>query len=77
MIRRMMNATDLIRALRALGMSQNDIASRADLNQSSVSRWEAGEAPKGADAALKLQALYEQVRTQGSASAAAGQGQAA
>ena len=54
-------ATDLIRQLRAAGLSQSEIARRTGNTQSSISRWEAGFAPAGADAALRLAALAKEI----------------
>jgi transcriptional regulator with XRE-family HTH domain len=50
----------LIRALRASGMRQADIARRAQIPQSRLSRWEAGAVPTGADDALRLKRLHDE-----------------
>lgn len=54
-------ATELVRALRALGLSQSEIARRTNIPQPRLSRWQAGEAPASADDALKLQALHAEL----------------
>lgn len=46
--------TDLIKKLQAAGFSQSEIAERTGNSQSAISRWGAGFAPSGADAALRL-----------------------
>jgi transcriptional regulator with XRE-family HTH domain len=56
---RMSATTDLIKRLRAVGLSQTEIARRSGIPQPRLSRWEAGEVPAGADDALKLAALVE------------------
>jgi len=50
--------TELLRALRDIGLSQSEIARRTQIPQPRLSRWEAGDVPVGADDALKLRALY-------------------
>ncbi len=54
-------ATDIIKKLRAIGFSQSEISRRAGIPQPRVSRWEAGQAPAGADDALRLAALWKEV----------------
>lgn len=46
--------TEIIKRLRAAGFSQSEIARQTKNSQSAISRWEAGNAPFGADAALRL-----------------------
>ena len=53
----MSETTDLIKRLRASGLTQTEIAKRSGIPQPRLSRWEAGEAPESADDALKLLAL--------------------
>lgn len=50
--------TELIRALRASGLTQSEIARRTSIPQPRLSRWENGEAPESADDALRLYALH-------------------
>lgn len=51
---------DVIRRLRAT-LSQSEIARRTGIAQSKISRWEAGKVAAGAEEALKLNALAEQL----------------
>ncbi len=51
----------LLKALRASGLTQVEIAKRSGIPQPRLSRWEAGEAPAAADDALRLLKLREQV----------------
>jgi transcriptional regulator with XRE-family HTH domain len=53
--------TELLRDLRARKLSQTEIARRTGIPQPRLSRWENGEAPAGADDALKLQALHAEL----------------
>lgn len=57
----MSTTQDIIRQLRAAGLSQSEIARRIGMPQPRVSRWEAGEVPTGADDALKLAQLLREV----------------
>jgi predicted transcriptional regulator len=57
----MPTTTDLIRSMRATGMSQTEIARRAGIPQPRISRWEAGWAPDSADDALRLKALHDEI----------------
>lgn len=57
----MLTATDLVRGLRAIGLSQSEIARRTHIPQSRLSRWEAGATPTGADDALRLHALHREL----------------
>lgn len=57
--------TNLLLELRATGLSQSEIQRLTSIPQPRLSRWEAGGAPAGADDALKLQALLDQVRIDG------------
>lgn len=57
----MSTTQDIIRQLRAAGMSQSEIARRIGMPQPRVSRWEAGEVPTGADDALRLAQLLREV----------------
>lgn len=53
--------TTLLLNLRALKLSQSEIARRTGIPQSRLSRWENGAAPDSADDALKLQELHAQL----------------
>jgi transcriptional regulator with XRE-family HTH domain len=53
----MSQTTDLIKRLRALNVSQSEISRKTGIPQPRLSRWENGDAPAGADDALKLSAL--------------------
>ena len=53
--------TELIRALRATGLTQSEIARRTGIPQPRLSRWENDEAPDSADDALKLHALHAEL----------------
>jgi transcriptional regulator with XRE-family HTH domain len=53
--------TEIIQALQAAGLRQADIARRAQIPQSRLSRWEAGAVPVSADDALRLMSLFEDV----------------
>lgn len=53
--------TELIRSIRAAGMSQTEIARRTGIPQPRISRWEAGGAPESADDALHLKALHDEI----------------
>ncbi|AZY49608.1 helix-turn-helix domain-containing protein [Bordetella avium] len=47
-------ATDLIKRIRAHGMTQSEISRRTGIPQPRLSRWEAGAPSAGANDALKL-----------------------
>lgn len=52
---RMSGTTDLVRRIRARGLTQTEIERRTGIPQPRLSRWEAGkEVPVGADDALRL-----------------------
>ena len=53
--------TELIRGLRAIGLTQSEIARRTNIPQPRLSRWERGEAPESADDALKLRDLHAEL----------------
>lgn len=53
--------TDLVLSLRAAGLSQSEISRRTGIPQPRLSRWERGDAPTGADDALKLLELAKSV----------------
>lgn len=57
----METVNDLIRKLRAAGLSQTEISRRTGIPQPRISRWEGGEAPEAADDALRLLALVREV----------------
>lgn len=52
---------DVIRQLRA-SLSQSEISRRTGIAQSKISRWEAGKVAAGAEEALKLVDLAEQMK---------------
>lgn len=60
----MLSTSELIRALRALGLTQVDISRRTGIPQPRISRWENDEAPDSADDALKLLALHKDLTAQ-------------
>ena len=61
-----MSATaDLIRKLQDSGLTQTEIEARTGIPQPRLSRWASGGVPVGADDALKLKALADQVATAG------------
>lgn len=51
----------LIKRLRASGMSQSEISRRTQIPQPRLSRWEGGDVAAGADDALKLQELVNEL----------------
>ena len=53
--------TDLLRSLRALGLSQTEISRRTGIPQPRLSRWENSDAPDSADDALRLHELHAQM----------------
>lgn len=57
----MSQTTELIRRLRAAGLTQTEIARRSGIPQPRVSRWENGEAPDSADDALRLAQLVSEL----------------
>lgn len=57
----MSETTDILRRIRAAGLSQSEIARRTGIPQPRLSRWEAGATPDAADDALKLAALVESI----------------
>lgn len=59
----MSQTTALIKRLREAGLSQIDISRRTGIPQPRLSRWESGEVPAGADDALKLAALVDDLPT--------------
>lgn len=48
------DTTNLLRRIRACGLSQTEISKRTGIPQPRLSRWEGGASPAGADDALKL-----------------------
>lgn len=48
---------EILKGLRAAGLSQSEIARRTGIPQPRLSRWEAGDVPASADDALQLQRL--------------------
>jgi transcriptional regulator with XRE-family HTH domain len=58
--------TDLILVLREKHkLSQTEISRRTGIPQPRLSRWESGEAPTGADDALKLAKLVDDLGAEG------------
>lgn len=55
------NTTDLIKRLRASGLSQSEIARRTGIPQPRISRWESGGTPSSVDDALRLLTLANKV----------------
>jgi transcriptional regulator with XRE-family HTH domain len=51
----------LIKRLRLRGLSQTEISRRTQIPQPRLSRWESGDVAAGADDALKLQALEQEL----------------
>lgn len=60
----MHSTADLIKSLRAKGLTQSEISRRTRIPQPRISRWERGDAPESADDALRLHALEREVATQ-------------
>lgn len=60
---------EVIRQLRAT-LSQSEISRRTGIAQSKISRWEAGKVAAGAEEALKLVTLAEQLKAEPEAKAA-------
>lgn len=56
----MSKTIEIIRRLRALPMTQSEIARRTGIPQPRICRWEAGNIPRGADDSLKLADLLAQ-----------------
>lgn len=52
---------DILKGLRAAGLSQSEIARRTGIPQPRLSRWEAGDVPASADDALQLQRLQASI----------------
>ena len=59
----MTTTLDILKRLRALPMTQTQIAKRIGCSQARMCKWEAGKVPAGADDALKLQALLAEMTT--------------
>jgi transcriptional regulator with XRE-family HTH domain len=51
----------IIKALRHAGLTQSDIARRTGIPQPRLSKWESGATPAGADDALRLQQLHQDI----------------
>ena len=51
---------ELLKRLMAEGMTQTEIAKKTGIPQPRISRWAAGDIPRGADDALKLQSLVNE-----------------
>lgn len=56
-----MRTKDILLAIRALGMTQAEIARRTGIPQPRLSRWESGEVPKTADDSLALADLHKRL----------------
>lgn len=52
---------DLLRQLLASGISQSEIQRRTGIPQPRLSKWARGKVPSGADDALKLKALADEL----------------
>lgn len=52
---------DILKELRAAGWSQSAIARKTGIPQPRLSRWQSGQVPDGADDALRLAALLDEV----------------
>lgn len=59
----MSQTTTTVKRLRQAGMSQAAIAREVGVSQPTIAKWEAGKAPKAADAAIRLQQLGQGVST--------------
>jgi transcriptional regulator with XRE-family HTH domain len=59
----MSSTHELLKRLRAMGLSQSEIARRTGIAQPKLSRWESGEVPDSADHALKLLKLVTELGT--------------
>lgn len=57
----MSQTTTTVKRLRQAGMSQAAIAREVGVSQPTIAKWEAGKAPKAADAAIRLQLLGQGV----------------
>lgn len=57
----MSQTTTTVKRLRQAGMSQAAIAREVGVSQPTIAKWEAGKAPKAADAAIRLQQLGQGV----------------
>ncbi len=68
-----MNTTELLRELRKRGLTQIAISKRTQIPQPRLSRWESGVVPTGADDALRLKALLDEVQAGTPACAGGGQ----
>lgn len=64
-MRGMNSVLDILKGLRAAGLSQSEIARRTGIPQPRLSRWEAGEVPASADDALQLQRLQQSIAALG------------
>lgn len=62
-----MQITEIIKRLRAAGLSQSEIARRTGIPQPRISKWEAGAVPASAEDGLRLAALVEQVCSESAA----------
>lgn len=57
-----MNIQNMILELKAYGLTQTDIARMIGSSQALVSRWEAGDVPSSAEAALRLKDILGDFR---------------
>lgn len=51
----------LLKDLRARGLTQVEISRRSGIPQPRLSRWESGDAPSAADDALRLRRLHQEL----------------
>jgi transcriptional regulator with XRE-family HTH domain len=59
----MSKTTEMIKRIRHRGLSGSEIARRAGVSQSRISRWENGAVPAAADDVWKLQELERTLET--------------
>ncbi|QBH18640.1 XRE family transcriptional regulator [Alcaligenes faecalis] len=59
----------ILKELRAAGWSQSAIARKTGIPQPRLSRWQSGQVPDGADDALRLAALLDEVSQLGQCAA--------
>lgn len=61
----MITTHGILKELRAAGWSQSAIARKTGIPQPRLSRWQSGQVPDGADDALRLAALLDEVSQPG------------
>lgn len=65
--------TILLQQLKELGLTQTEIAKRTRIPQPRLSRWAAGRTAVGADDALRLRDLFDEINPTGAPSTPAAQ----